>query len=108
MLSIYLSELFPAVVKARRAKIKRLQQLLRPKRTVLEELINLKSLNLLNLHHLNGPNPRHQSKRPPLRLLLSNPQVLLFQKMRKTKKVLPKSQMRLVVRVRMRLLPKPA
>ena len=82
--------------------------MLRPKRTVLEELINLKSLNLLNLHHLNGPNPRHQSKRPPLRLLLSNPQGLLFQKMRKTKKVLPKSQMRLVVRVRMRLLPKPA
>ena len=104
MLSIYLSELFPAVVKARKAKIKRLQ-LLRPKRM---ELINLKSLNLLNLHHLNGPNPRHQSKRPPLRLLLSNPQVLLFQKMRKTKKVLPKSQMRLVVRVRMRLLQKPA
>ena len=76
--SIHLNYFFflPAVVKARKAKIKRLQ-LLRAKRTV--EQINLKSLNLLNLHHLNGLNPMHQSKRWPPKITTvrprSNPQV---------------------------------
>ena len=75
--------------------------MLRPKRTVLEELINLKSLNLLNLHHLNGPNPRHQSKRPPkITTVRSNLQVLLFQRMRKTKTVLPRSRQKRLVRLR--------
>ena len=72
--------------------------MLRPKRM---ELINLKSPNLLNLHHLNGLNPMHQSKRPPkITTVRSNLQVLLFQRTRKTKTVLPRSRQKRLVRLR--------